>query len=143
MQSQHDKQLDSVFAELREADARRTPPFAELWHHAGQQLVVPRANPWPRYATLGAAALLLLTVRAMVLWHLPGDAPREDQPSRRVVAADALELDFQVLADLVAERTGNAMSTAWQSPTQILLQPQWEEIVLDPTMWDIESQQNL
>jgi len=69
--------LQRVFQELKEQDARHTPAFSRTWNAAASRRPVPRLLPWTR---LAAAAVLLMLGTCVAIVQVRTRTPGAETP---------------------------------------------------------------
>jgi len=112
-----DEDLKALFDRRRAADEERAPAF----HAMRTRALAARAAHSParplawRWAWSGAAALCLALVATLVLRH----STKAPVVAQAALTREFAELDATLEKSLAAQRE----LTAWQSPTDFLLQP--------------------
>jgi hypothetical protein len=112
-----DEDLQALFARRRSADHERTPGFSAMRSRVlGTAAAAPSLMPlmW-RWALSGAAALGLGLATVLSLHHSTKAPP----VSRNRLARELEQIDAALQKSLAAQNA----RTAWQSPTDFLLNP--------------------
>jgi hypothetical protein len=111
-----DDELEALFARQREVDHQNAPSFHPMRTRSLETQAVHSAIPYLwRWAFAGATALVVaLTVLFTTRPHPASPATRHD-----VLARQLDEIDTALQKSLAAQYE----LTAWQSPTDFLLQP--------------------
>lgn len=111
--NESDEDLKGLFARQREADSTRAPGFYAMRARALSETPAPRPIALWRWGLSAAAALSLLIVA--LLWPAPRPSPTSYDTLAR-------ELD-RAQASLHNHLAAQSEFTAWQSPTDFLLNP--------------------